>query len=123
MIGKDYAKIFASNLRDIAKGRGVSQRKLCEKTGVSWSSWKNWTTGYVLPNVRTLVDLCDALKCSPNDLLKGMCEYTGKQLTCVNTNDVMLSGEHGFICSECGAWDEHPHPNWCYNCGRRVINR
>ena len=39
---------------------------------------------------------------------------------CENANDVMKSGEIGFLCSECGSWDDDPQPRFCHNCGRKV---
>lgn len=39
---------------------------------------------------------------------------------CENANDVMKSGEIGFLCSECGSWDDAPQPRFCHNCGRKV---
>lgn len=39
---------------------------------------------------------------------------------CENANDVMKSGEIGFKCSECGSWDDDPHPRFCHNCGKAV---
>lgn len=40
---------------------------------------------------------------------------------CENANDVMKSGEIGFRCSECGSWDDDPHPRFCHNCGRGLL--
>lgn len=63
---------FARNMRRAARERGMTQREMCRNAGITWSSWKNWVFQGRLPQTRTLLELCDALNCTPNDLLEGL---------------------------------------------------
>ena len=72
------ASKFADNMRKIAKHRGLTQREMCRKAGITWSSWKNWVFQGMLPQTRTLLEVCDALDCTPNDLLRGMYGRSGR---------------------------------------------
>lgn len=63
---------FADNMRRIARKRGLTQREMCRRAGITWSSWKNWVFQGMLPQTRTLLEVCDALGCTPNDLLRGV---------------------------------------------------
>ena len=42
--------------------------------------------------------------------------------TCRNSNETMKSGDYGFLCSECGAFDDAANPKYCHECGRKVVD-
>lgn len=74
---------------------------------------------------------CKAIVKLEHNELEGVNETTRKvareawntraERTCHNINDPMKSGELGFKCSVCGHWDEWQQPNFCPNCGAKVV--
>lgn len=80
---------FPSQLRDLRKKKGVSQKTLSEALGVSKSTVGLWETGDTLPDAKSVHDLADYFEVSADYIvgrttvfstdsnLRNACEYTG----------------------------------------------
>ena len=53
------------------KDRGMTQTQLAEKLGISNRAVSKWETGKSLPDVSIMLELCELLKITVNDLLCG----------------------------------------------------
>ena len=62
-------RLFAARLRDRRLTAGLAQAELAEHTEVSTEFVSRLERGKTFPSVPTLMRLCDALGCTPNDLL------------------------------------------------------
>lgn len=57
-------------LRDTAqKFRGWSLYRLAQEMGIETKAVYSWANGSVIPSVPTLLRLCEAIGCTPNDLI------------------------------------------------------
>jgi transcriptional regulator with XRE-family HTH domain len=60
-----------TNLRKIRKLRGVSQEQLAKDTGISQGQISAWETGKrVNASVNNIMKVCEALRCSADELLR-----------------------------------------------------
>ena len=57
-----------------------------------------------------------------DNIRPGFCKLYEKGLTCHDTWDTIFTGRLRFECSECGAVSLEITPNYCPNCGARVVN-
>ena len=64
-------KIFAERLIELRKERGLTQKELAEKTGVSEKAVSKWETGRGFPDTGLILPLAEALQVSVNELLSG----------------------------------------------------
>ena len=68
--------VIRGNVATICYGRGVSMRKWCAENGVRYQSLFNARLVDGSPvsgmSVGSLLDLCDKLNVSPNELLEGL---------------------------------------------------
>ena len=66
----DQMKIgaFISSCR---KEKGLTQAKLAEQIGISDRAVSKWENGKSLPDASIMMELCDILGITVNDLLKG----------------------------------------------------
>ena len=66
----DQAKIgkFIASCR---KAQGLTQMQLAERLGITDRAVSKWETGKALPDSSIMLELCDVLKISVNDLLSG----------------------------------------------------
>jgi len=62
-------EIFAQNLRDILKSRGMSQNKLSKEIGISQQAVTQFCGGHNLPSIETLIAIADALDVSIDELV------------------------------------------------------
>lgn len=62
-------RLFAQQLRERRRAAGLSQADLAERSGVSTEFVSRMERGVTFPSVPTLMSLCRALACTPNDLL------------------------------------------------------
>ena len=70
---RSRAKLGA-NIEHAMKSRGMTQAELARATGKPAPYICNLIHGHHDPNLDTLRTLCDALQCTPNDLLEGVSE-------------------------------------------------
>lgn len=61
--------VFASLLRERLKAAGLTQSELARRIGVPQRTLGHYFVGRSEPNFAVLLRLCEALSCSPNDLL------------------------------------------------------
>lgn len=67
---KDFPAIIGKNLLEIRAQRKMSQELLEQLTGISQDQISRFESGERIPSVRQLVAMCEALKCSPSEMLK-----------------------------------------------------
>ena len=60
---------IGKRIREYREKRGMSQKELADKIGVSNSRVSNWEQGINRPDADILADLCRVLKVSPSELL------------------------------------------------------
>lgn len=60
---------IGKRIREYREERGMSQKELADKIGVSNSRVSNWEQGINRPDADILADLCRVLKVSPSELL------------------------------------------------------
>lgn len=58
-------KIFS-----IMKEKGISQLTLAQKTGIGQSTISDWKTKKTNPSANKILAICDALECTPYDILE-----------------------------------------------------
>lgn len=56
-------------IRDLRQARGMSQKALADAIGMRSGPLCNIETGRNLPGIPTLLAICGALQCTPNDVL------------------------------------------------------
>lgn len=59
-----------SNIATLRKARHMTQVELAERLGVSRSALAMWECGENLPPTKYLVQICDVLGCSLDELLR-----------------------------------------------------
>ena len=60
---------FSNKLYCILQKKGMTQADLSRKSGLSEVSISRYMSGERLPNCKAIMAICDALACTPNDLL------------------------------------------------------
>lgn len=69
-ISEDYSELsFSYRLRAIREARGISQRELADRVGVTPNYISNYERGINVPSIQLLEWICEALKVSASDLL------------------------------------------------------
>lgn len=53
------------------KDQGITQAQLADKLGITYKSVSKWESGKGLPDASRMIDLCNILKITVNDLLSG----------------------------------------------------
>ena len=71
------------------KGQNLTQEQLAEKLGITYKAVSKWECGKGLPDASIMMELCEILKITVNDLLSG---------EKINDKDYMLKAEENFIC-------------------------
>lgn len=56
-------------IREIRVSKGISQRTLAKRIGVTQGAVFQWENGLTWPSVPTLLKLADVLQCSTDELL------------------------------------------------------
>ena len=59
-----------SNLATIRKSKGITQKALAEKLGISRSALAMWEVGKNTPPTKYLTEICDLLGCTLDELLR-----------------------------------------------------
>lgn len=67
--------IFSQRLRMRLEELGMTQKDLCEKTGIDKSLMSRYFNGVYTPRLEMLIVLSNALQCTPNDLMEGLYYY------------------------------------------------
>lgn len=62
-------KAIGKNLRRIRRARKMTQIDLGEAAGLAPNSISKWEAGDAMPESGSLCALCNALNCTPNDLM------------------------------------------------------
>ena len=60
---------FGENLRNLRKGKNMSQETIAEKVGVSRQSISKWENGEAYPEMKNILILCEIFECKLNDLV------------------------------------------------------
>ncbi len=68
MLDQEKTGAFIAGIR---KQRGMTQKKLAEKLGLSDKTISKWETGHGFPDISVIPDLCRELGISANELLAG----------------------------------------------------
>ena len=61
--------IISSNLRRIAKEKGLTQIKISELTGITKTALGHYFTGENLPSIDNLVSICNVLNCTMDEVV------------------------------------------------------
>ena len=56
-------------LKELRKDAGLTQQELATKIGVEWNTYGSWERGTNAVNLEQACRICDALGCTPNDLV------------------------------------------------------
>ena len=74
---KEHLKKFGNRLKNRRKKIGFkSQREFADELNVNLKTVRNWEQGRNIPELITLIDICDMLHCSPDYLLGYIDETT-----------------------------------------------
>lgn len=79
-------KTIGQNVKRIRSGLELTQPQTAEKAGISSVHLSHIETGNTVMSLECLLCLCDALSTTPNDILMGEYDLTGK------ASSVMLGG-------------------------------
>lgn len=75
-------------IADCRKKQKLTQEQLAEKLGITYKAVSKWETGRGLPDAAIMMDLCDILKITVNDLLSG--EQVVKELYVAKANENLV---------------------------------
>lgn len=56
-------------IKEMRKRAGKTQKELAAELGVEWRTYGAWERGENTINVEQLCNICDALGCTPNDIM------------------------------------------------------
>ena len=62
-------EIFAINLKDIRKRKGLTQQELAVILDVSQATISTWESGEVIPPIKAIIKLSETLNCAIEELL------------------------------------------------------
>lgn len=65
---------FGTNLRDLRKANGLTQKELGARIGVTSQAVNKWENGSRLPRMYDVLKICEVLGCTPDDLIKESAE-------------------------------------------------
>ncbi|BCR35548.1 helix-turn-helix domain-containing protein [Mariniplasma anaerobium] len=68
--------MFADKLKEFRNKLNMSQRDIASKLDITQQGYCRWENGTSFPNEEKLIKLCEALVCTPNDLLEIKGKYT-----------------------------------------------
>ena len=60
---------YMDKLKEIRRARGMTQQQLADECGIERSRIANYEIDYREPSIDIIKKLCEALHCTPNDLL------------------------------------------------------
>ncbi len=71
-LSEKHLRRFAQNVIRLRNGRGFTQEKVAEKTGISWRYFQSIEAGRRWPSIGVLVKLRHSLACEWADLFEGL---------------------------------------------------
>ncbi len=80
-------------IQHLRKAKGLTQKELAEKLGVSFQAVSKWENGDALPDVALLPELCDILDTTADKLLSGG-SLVLKNRKRMHVEDVIIGFEH-----------------------------
>lgn len=72
MSDEEIKCIFSQRLRFRLDELGMTQKELCDRTGIDKSLMSRYFNGIYLPRLDMLIILANGLYCSPNYLMEGL---------------------------------------------------
>lgn len=72
MTDEEIKIIFSQRLHTRLNELGMTQRELCDRTGIDKSLMSRYFNGVYLPRLDALLVLANGLYCSPNYLTQGL---------------------------------------------------
>lgn len=72
MSDEEIKCIFSQRLRFRLDELGMTQKELCDRTGIDKSLMSRYFNGNYLPRLDMLIILANGLYCSPNYLMEGL---------------------------------------------------
>ena len=75
-VARYHAYVFGSRLYAMRKARKLTTGEVSNRTGVGAGLLEYYEAGTRKPGIETIIILCGALECSPNDLLLGANDKT-----------------------------------------------
>lgn len=67
---KNYNEVFSKKLKYYMDIKGLSQKELAQRIGVSEASVSNWQKGIKIPRADKVDKLCEILGCNRSDLVE-----------------------------------------------------
>ena len=67
---RNIRKTFGENLRRMRQEYGYSERRFAREVGIPTSSLTYYEHNWRLPTIEVLLDICDTLDTTPNELLE-----------------------------------------------------
>lgn len=89
-MGKDINAIISRNIVRMRKKKGLSQKQVAERIGVSQNAVYQWENGFRCAKLETVIKISEAIGCSPNEILNGVSINTEFQYS---ANDVFCEIE------------------------------
>ena len=85
---------FGERLLEYRTHEGLSQEKLAEKVGVTRQTVSKWETNQSVPDFDKIIPLCEALRISTGELIKGEKEEKNAELEEIKQEKERLKKEY-----------------------------
>lgn len=69
---KDINATISRNIVKARKKRGLSQKQVAERIGVSQNAVYQWESGLRCAKLETVIKISEAIGCNPNEILNGV---------------------------------------------------
>lgn len=69
MLEKEYRENIARNIKGYRQKQRMSQKKIAEKLEMNYQNYSQMERGLYSPSLNKLMEICNALQLTPNDLL------------------------------------------------------
>ena len=66
------SKVFGNNLKALRQGRGLQRQILADMCGISIYTLRSYQSGEIMPSMKAVLNICNALQISPNVLFEGI---------------------------------------------------
>lgn len=108
---------FAKKLTSLRQKRGLSQKELSERLGVSWQTVSKWEANQAKPDMEKIIDISDFFGISIDYLLK---DDVSLPETVENLAVIPNNWNSSFIfCTQCGKQNQ-ADSRFCSNCGTPI---
>ena len=81
-------------IAECRKEQGITQAQLADNLDITYKAVSKWERGKGLPDASRMIDLCNILKITVNDLLSGEKVEEGKYMNQVDDNLVELQKQN-----------------------------